>query len=170
MSRPRKSVAELNLTGTLQNHEKRYEKQIAADTAMKAVETFPPDTKIRCPKSITDKAVKKFWNSYTHFSIGIQLLKPQDLPLLESMCLDLQSLREITLRISQADIADASDQDVDVLLRRKARIESSYIAKAAKFYVSPQDRSKLILDGLNIQQKQTENQSAITRAMQNGNS
>lgn len=168
MARPRKSVAELKLTGTLQKHKDRYDKQVATDEIMSKVEFFPPDTTIKCPATIKDKVVQEFWNSYTRFSIGIHILKPQDLPLLESMCIDLQRLRDITAKIQKLDVTDATDDEVDVLLKRKTRIENSYNVKAQKFYVSPQDRSKLVLDSLDIQSKQTANQSAITRAM-NGN-
>lgn len=167
MPRVCKSIAELELTGTLKKNKNRYKKKIEANAIMETVQTFPPDTKIECPKSITDKAVKDFWQSYTSFAVGIQIIKPQDLVMFESLCHDLQNLRDITRQLNKLDITNPENTAVDVLLKRKSKIENSYTQKAMKFYISPADRSKLVLDSLDITKKQQETKSAIDRIISN---
>lgn len=121
------------------------------------------NTTIACPKTITDEVAIEFWNTETKFLINCKILKPQDLPQLESLCKDLQMIRSINAKLDKLEITDPSNEEIDILLRRKSRLENSYNTKCMKFFVSPADRSKLALDTLDIERKHQENQTAISK-------
>ncbi len=161
MGRTRKSVAEHKLNGSYRKS--RYGEQEKAENVLSEICCIDENTVIPCPTTISDEVAISFWNHQTDFLIHCRLLKPQDLPQLESLCRDLEMLRTITAKLDELDLSDTSSEQVDILLKRKARIENSFNTKCVKFYVSPADRAKLALDTLDIERKQQENQSAISK-------
>lgn len=159
--RKKKPVAEKKLAGTFRKD--RHAEQEQAENLLNEICCINENAVIACPESITDKTAIDFWNNQTRFLIDCRILKPQDLPLFESLCKDLEMLREITGKLSELEISDPTSEQVDILLKRKSRLENSYNSKCVKFFVSPADRAKLALDSLDIERKQQENQSAISR-------
>lgn len=159
--RKKKPVAEKKLAGTFRKD--RHAEQEKAENTLSEICCIDENSVIQCPTTITDETAISFWNSQSDFLIRCRLLKPQDLPQLESLCRDLEMLRTITAKLDELDLSDPSNEQVDILLKRKARIENSFNTKCVKFYVSPADRAKLALDTLDIERKQQENQSAISK-------
>lgn len=159
--RKKKPVVEKKLAGTFRKD--RHAEQEKAENLLNQICCIDQNTILTCPETITDKTAINFWDNQIKFLISCGILKPQDLPLFESLCKDLEMIREITKKLSMLEISDPTSEQVDILLKRKSRLENSYNSKCVKFFVSPADRARLALDALDIERKQQENQSAISK-------
>lgn len=149
--------------------EKKYEEERKAEAEIKQVPSaiFPPDTKLPCPKSITDRYVKNYWKKMTTALISIGVISPLDIPEIEQLCVILQKLRKVQDTFMEID---PCDDDFDLWEKRYIRLSDKFSTLGAKYYVSPVARSKIRLDDLNIQKTQQElkkNESVLAKLLEN---
>lgn len=145
--RPKKPTEIKKLEGT-------YRKDRDAnnsDVVLKNTEIILTVEKIKCPKSITNSEVKKYFSKLTQGLLSIGVLSGADLPQIEQLCVILQKLKDAQQQFNDASVFD---EDFDLIEKRYLRLVEKFDFLAAKYYVSPVARSKIRLDELNIKEKE----------------
>ena len=108
---------------------------------------FPPGTELRPPKSLATRKGRAHWREAARHNVALGMLSPVDLPQLERMCL----LYEETERLRPlVQAADPEGEEYGGLLSAYLKAAKAYDELAAKYYISPQARSRLALDALNV--------------------
>ncbi|WP_147612316.1 P27 family phage terminase small subunit [Treponema pectinovorum] len=146
MARPKKSVELKILEGTYRADRDSTAKVIS-DT-IKKTEIILDKKNIPCPKTIQDEYVKKYWKKLTRSLLSIHVLSGADIPQLEMLCIILQRIRKIQEELESIDYKES--EDIETLEKRYLRFVAKFDSLGAKYYISPQARSKLTLDDLAI--------------------
>ena len=108
---------------------------------------YPAGTRLRAPKTIRTSAGRKHWREVTRNCMRLGMLSPVDLPQVERLCLYYEKLEEIA---SLFLAARPTEEEYKPLLDSLLKLAKAYDALADKYYVSPQARSRLALDALNV--------------------
>ena len=119
-----------------------------AELAVASVGAFyPRGTALRCPKSIQTKAGRKHWREVTRHNIELGMLSPVDLAQVERLCV----YKEEEARLLAAlQAMEPSSDGYAAALAAYLKVAKAYDELAAKYYISPQARSRLALDALNV--------------------
>ena len=108
---------------------------------------YPADTRLRCPKTIRTTAGRRHWRAVTQNCIRLGMLSPVDLPQVERLCWLYEKIEEEGDAFRKASpLEDGFKQILDSLLK----MSKAYNELADKYYISPQARSRLALDALNV--------------------
>lgn len=116
---------------------------VLADTSI----ILPIDAKVSVPKSLTDSKVKKFFKETVKNLLMLRVLSTVDLPQIETLCVIYQKFREVQTQFLEADV---SNENFDTIEKRYERLGKRFDELAAKFYISPQARTQLKLNDLNL--------------------
>lgn len=157
--RPRKSVAELKLNGGYRADRHKEREQSEAQVALTC---FQEGTVLEPPPEITDKFVIDYYKFHTAQLIAFKILSPADIPLLNSMYFSLQQLRDVERQIRDCDIVSDFDR-YDKLTKLSIKLGNRFSDLARKFYITPQARTRLQLDSLELETKTVQSQSIIQK-------
>lgn len=143
--RPPKPIEQKRLEGTYRQ-DRDSGRQAAQEviTAMPSV-LFEADVKVSCPKTIRTKYVKAYWRKLTAMLNSLRVLSPADLPQIETLCLVLERMREV--QVAWAELTPLDDE-YDAMQKRYLSLSNKFDTLAAKYYISPEARTKLKLDEL----------------------
>ena len=143
---PQKTAAQKRLEGTYRAD--RDGERARAEALVASVGTFyPQGTVLRPPKSLATRKGRSHWREVSRHNVALGMLSPVDLPQLERMCL----LYEETERLRPLLQARSPlDEGYGKVLSDYLKAAKAYDELAAKYYVSPQARSRLALDALNV--------------------
>lgn len=162
--RRRLSVAEKKLKGTYRKDRQSEQEQV--ENEMSEIVALKKNTQIKPPKNLTNKNLIEFYKSHTNKLLELGLLADFDLPELNAMYEVLQQYYDVVEELKKTNIKENFIQYKE-LTDISQRLLKTFSSLSSKYYISPTARAKLTLDVLDIQHKQTENKSAITRAMNN---
>ncbi len=162
--RRRLSVAEKKLKGTYRKDRQSEQEQI--ENEMSELVALNKNSQIQVPKNLTNKNLIEFYKSHTKKLVELGLLADFDLPELNAMYEVLQQYYDVVEELKKTDIKE------NFILYKELtdisqRLLKTFSSLSSKYYISPTARAKLTLDVLDIQHKQTENKSAISKAMHN---
>lgn len=146
MGRPRKPVELKKLEGTFRK-DRDGERDNVQLTLNKTTMLLQKKS-LPCPRSITDDYVIKYWRDLTKALLSIHVLSGADLPQIEMMCKILERIRKVQRDLDTLDSDDLETEEI--LEKRYLNLVTRFDALASKYYVSPQARSKLTLDELNV--------------------
>ena len=119
-----------------------------AELAVASIGSFyPRGTALRCPKSIQTKGGRKHWREVTQHNIALGMLSPVDLPQVERLCVLYEEQERLRSLLQGAAPLDG---EYEPLLQEYLKASKAYDELAAKYYISPQARSRLALDALNV--------------------
>ena len=146
MPYPKKAIAQKKLEGTY--NATRDGAREKAEAAVASVGVFyPAETRLRCPKTIRTTAGRRHWRMATQNCLRLGMLSPVDLPQVERMCWLFEKIEEIGEAFRRmSPLEEGFKQALDSLLK----MSKAYDALADKYYISPQARSRLALDALNV--------------------
>ncbi len=162
--RRRLSVAEKKLKGTFRKDRQSEQEQI--ENEITQIVALNKDAQIKPPKNLVNKNLIEFYKSHTKKLLELGLLAPFDLPELNAMYEVLQQYYDVVEELKKTNIKENFIQYKE-LTDISQRLLKTFSSLSSKYYISPTARAKLTLDVLDIQHKQNENKSAITRAMNN---
>lgn len=157
MARPRKPIEQKKLEGTY-----RKDRDLKNEIQEKTVASIdgviiPKETKLTCPKTITDKYVRSYWKRLTTNLINLQVLSFNDIPQLEFMLQTLEKLRQAQIELQSCSLDDEEAiERYEQVLKITSKLSTIFNDLASKYYISPQARSKLTLDVLTIQKTAAE--------------
>jgi phage terminase small subunit len=146
MGRPRKPVELKKLEGTFRK-DRDGERDNVQLTLNKTTMLLHKKS-LPCPRSITDDYVIKYWRDLTKALLSIHVLSGADLPQIEMMCKILERIRKVQRDLDTLDSDDLETEEI--LEKRYLNLVTRFDVLASKYYVSPQARSKLTLDELNV--------------------
>jgi phage terminase small subunit len=163
--RPRKPTELKKLEGTY-----RKDRDIPAEKAESVIQKsqilFPEEKRISCPKTIKTKFVRSYWKKLTSMLIQLKVLSYADIPQLEQLCIILEKLREVQETFS---LLSPLDENFEHMQKLFINLSNKFDQLGSKYYISPQARTKLILDNLTATKTQQEiqkNDNAIERLIQ----
>lgn len=145
MGRIKKPVELKELEGTYRAD--RDGERKAVQLTIKKTSLLYNKKNIPCPVTITDEYVRKYWKNLTKALLSIHVLSGADIPQLEMMCKILERIRKLQ---TQLDTVEEDIELEEILERRYLKLVEKFDSLAQKYYVSPQARSKLTLDELNV--------------------
>lgn len=145
MGRIKKPVELKELEGTYRAD--RDGERKAVQLTIKKTSLLYNKKNIPCPVTITDEYVRKYWKNLTKALLSIHVLSGADIPQLEMMCKILERIRKLQ---TQLDTVEEDIETEEILERRYLKLVEKFDSLAQKYYVSPQARSKLTLDELNV--------------------
>lgn len=145
MGRIKKPVELKELEGTYRAD--RDGERKAVQLTIKKTSLLYTKKNIPCPANITDEYVRKYWKNLTKALLSIHVLSGADIPQLEMMCKILERIRKLQ---TQLDTIEDDLEQEEILERRYLKLVEKFDSLAQKYYVSPQARSKLTLDELNV--------------------
>lgn len=147
MGRVKKPVELKELEGTYRAD--RDGERKAVQLTIKKTSLLYNKKTLPCPDTIRDEYVRKYWKNLTKALLSIHVLSGADIPQLEMMCKILERVRKLQTQLDQTD-DDTELETEEILERRYLKLVEKFDALAQKYYVSPQARSKLTLDELNV--------------------
>lgn len=156
----KKAVSLHKLNGTYRKD--RYGKQEQIEKAVADIIAFSADSVLEPPKNITDNFVKQYYQYHTNELIKLRLLTPSDIPELNNMYLLLQQLRKVQDRLDKLNI-DTDLDEYERLTKLEIKLSNTFSELAKRYFISPTARTKLQLDKLDVEKKQAENQSVISK-------
>lgn len=162
MARTRKTVAEKKRNGTYKPS--RHGEQEKTENAIQEIigqENFS----INPPKEITSKEIISFYKWHTNFLNQLHILTPSDLPSINQMFLTLQQIQDLDERLHETDLTK-DFETYEALTKLRIKLCNLFNGLATQFYITPTARAKLTLDHLEIEKKQNENQSVISKLIQ----
>ena len=143
---PQKTIAQKRLEGTYRAD--RDGEREKAELAIASVGAFfPPGTELKPPKSLRTRAGRKEWREVTGQCIKLGMLSPVDLAQVERLCLYSEELARLAPLLQDADPQEDEYSRLQQLYLKAAK---AYDELAGKYYISPQARSRLALDALNV--------------------
>lgn len=159
--RPKIPTELKRLKGTLNTT--REKNNPSADVAISETSIIiPAGTKVSVPKTIKTKFVKKYWKQLIENLEVLHVLSKADLPQLENLCITLEKLREVQEVFSETSVFD---EEFDLIEKRFTRLSQKFDLLASKYYISPQARTQLRLQDLNLvktsQEIEKNKQSAV---------
>ncbi len=159
--RKRLSIAEKKLKGTYRAD--RDEKQEEAESAVSSVIAYEKTARVKAP-SYFSSDIKKLYEQHAKSLIQLGLLIPSDLPELQMLYDTLSQYREVNEALKGVDITDDL-MTYQALTSIKCKLQQQFTSLASKYYISPTARAKLTLDVLEIDKKQGENESIISKIL-----
>ena len=161
--RKKLSVAEKKLKGTYRKD--RDEKQEKAENAVSSQIAFDRNSEIKAPAVFSGyPKIKKAFKLHAQSLIHLGLLAPQDVPELTMLYELLAQYTDVSQCLKSVDIVDNFEQ-YQALTHLRLNLQKQFSSLAAKYYISPTARAKLTLDVLEIDKKQSENESAISKIL-----
>lgn len=146
MPMPRKPVELKKLEGTYRKD--RDGERDNVQLALSKSSMLLHKKSVPCPPSLKDEYVIKYWRDLTKALLSIHVLSGADLPQIEMMCKILERIRKAQRELDTLDSDDTETEEA--LEKRYLNMVTRFDALAQKYYVSPQARSKLTLDELNV--------------------
>ena len=162
--RPRKTVAQLKLTGSYRKD--RYGKRNETETAVAELSTFTAGQSLEPPENITDDFVKNYYRYHTKLLIQLGILQPSDIPELNLMYETLQTERNVQAQLQKVDITKDL-KTYTALAKILIKLINTFSSLAQKYYISPSSRTHLELDNLELQKKKIENESIVSKIISN---
>ena len=141
-----KSIAQKKADGTY-NVTRDGEREKAELAIASVGAFFPPGTELKPPKSLRTRAGRREWREVTGQCIKLGMLSPVDLPQVERLCLYSEELARLAPLLQEADPQEDEYSRLQQLYLKAAK---AYDELAGKYYISPQARSRLALDALNV--------------------
>ncbi len=162
MGKNRISTAELKLNGNYRKD--RHAQREETESKFRELTVFKKGDRLEQPENITDDYVREYYKHHTAFLINLQILQAVDLPELEMMYSLLQQERAVKKRLLEVDIKD-NLEEWEKLSKLSMRLSHSFSELQKKYYVSPRERTHLLLDNLQLEKAQSE-QSIIKKLAQ----
>lgn len=147
MARPRKPTALLEAKGTLEKNKKSQKNRVDNLLPM-----LPQGTVINPPMSLTNDNIKSLWISTTSILINWKILSTIDLASLEQAFIFLQEYKRINEMLAKLN---PIDDDYSKLLNYSIKLSKQYNAILFNFGMSPVQRSKLTLEAMEAEHKQS---------------
>lgn len=146
MPYPKKPIAQKKIEGTYRADRDAPREEAEAVAASVGV-FYPQGASLRCPKTIRTTEGRRHWRAVTQNCIRLGMLSPVDLPQVERMCWLYEKIEELGAAFRRmSPLEDGFKVALDSLLK----MSKAYDALADKYYVSPQARSRLALDAINV--------------------
>ena len=157
--RPRKPTAQLIQEGTYRADRHGTRGDISYPTLSK-------DTTIAPPPSLTRPEVVDAWRDITSSLISLGILSQVDLPMLEEGFLVLEKVKRLNELIIQLEGNEANllTETYTRLLSQKSKYLKLYNDIMKDYYVTPVQRTKLILDVRKDGREESKLESIIKRA------
>lgn len=159
------SVAQKKLSGTFRKD--RHAKQEKTENEISKT-CFSPETQLSPPPEITDQFVKDYYSFHTNQLIQLKILSPSDIPEINLLYYTLQQLRQVQKELSESDLKNDLDR-YEKLTKLSIKLGNRFSELAKRYYISPTARTRIQLDNLELEQKQAENKSVISRLINRGN-
>lgn len=152
------------LKGTLNTT--REKQNPSADVAIAQTSVILPEgTKISVPKTIKTTYGKKYWKTIISNLGTLRVLSKADIPQIENLVITLEKLREVQEQFVNCSVYD---EEFDLIEKRFTRLSQKFDLLAAKYYISPQARTQLKLQDLNLiktAQEIQKNESAVSNLL-----
>ena len=141
-----KSITQKKIDGTY-NVTRDGEREKAELAVASVGVFFPQGAELKAPKSLRTRRGRKQWREVTAQCIKLGMLSPVDLAQVERLCICGEELDRLVPLLQEAD---PLDEEYGKLQSLYLKWEKEYNALGDKYYISPQARSRLALDALNV--------------------